>query len=365
MTYNNSEWSIRQLLDFIGKRQINLRPPYQRNFIWTAKDQRLLIDSIHKGYPLPNFFVLKNEDGMYEMVDGQQRATTILKYYNNEFQDNQKKFFREYSPDPFLEYRLNVVILKDFDTSKGESKEEFFYLVNKRGVHLNPAEVNQAYHYDSDFLNLVYRIMDLQELIELDIFTDKTKLRMNDRGLIEEIVAYLFKGITDKRNAVEELFEISIPKEKADQIFNRFSTVINRIHRLNSIHPINETRYKQKNDFYTLFCFVDKHIDEEMDVLTYQYHLLTFISDNELISPSNEYCRPFMDYAINCVSQSNSKRARELRLQFFENLLCNEKETGNDTINYIIEFLCGEFHVRYINLKQIGKYLLIDLSNLE
>ena len=84
MTYNNSEWSIRQLLDFIGKRQINLRPPYQRNFIWTAKDQRLLIDSIHKGYPLPNFFVLKNEDGMYEMVDGQQRATTILKYYNNE-----------------------------------------------------------------------------------------------------------------------------------------------------------------------------------------------------------------------------------------------------------------------------------------
>ena len=207
--------------------------------------------------------------------------------------------------------------------------------------------------------------MDLQELIELDIFTDKTKLRMNDRGLIEEIVAYLFKGITDKRNAVEELFEISIPKEKADQIFNRFSTVINRIHRLNSIHPINETRYKQKNDFYTLFCFVDKHIDEEMDVLTYQYHLLTFISDNELISPSNEYCRPFMDYAINCVSQSNSKRARELRLQFFENLLCNEKETGNDTINYIIEFLCGEFHVRYINLKQIGKYLLIDLSNLE
>ena len=40
--------------------------------------------------------------------------------------------------------------------SKGESKEEFFYLVNKRGIQLNPAEVNQAYHHDSDFLNLVY-----------------------------------------------------------------------------------------------------------------------------------------------------------------------------------------------------------------
>ena len=49
--------------------------------------------------------------------------------------------------------------------------------------------------------------MDIQQLIELDIFTDKTKLRMNDRGLIEEIVAYLFYGITEKRNAVENLFE--------------------------------------------------------------------------------------------------------------------------------------------------------------
>ena len=365
MKYNNIEWSIRQLLDLIGNKRINLRPPYQRNFIWTPKDQRLLIDSIHKGYPLPNFFVLKNDDGMYEMVDGQQRAMTILKYYNNEFKEKKKKLFNEYSSDAFLEYRLNVVILEDFDASRGESKEEFFYLVNKRGIHLNPAEVNQAYHHDSDFLNLIYRIMDLQKLIELDIFTDKTKLRMNDRGLIEEIVAYLFKGITDKRNAVESLFETVIPKEESEQIFKTFSNVLDKIYELNSIRPINETRYKQKNDFYTLFCFIEKHINEDMDVLKYQYRLLTFISDNELISPSNEYCLPFKEYAINCVSQSNSKRARELRLQFFENLLCNEKETGNDTINYIIDFLCDEFDVDNINLKQVGKYWIIDLSNLK
>lgn len=96
--------------------------------------------------------------------------------------------------------------------------------------------------------------MDIQQLIELDIFTDKTKLRMNDRGLIEEIVAYLFYGITEKRNAVEELFETPISENIANEKYDRFSMVINKISALNDIKPINQTRYKQKNDFYTLFC---------------------------------------------------------------------------------------------------------------
>ena len=328
MEYKNKELRIRDLISLIESKSKNLRPPYQRNFIWTPKDQRLLIDSIYKGYPLPNFFILKIENGKYEMVDGQQRATTIYKYYHNEFKDNQKKFFKEYDPEFFLDYRLNIVEIGNFDSSKGESKEEFFYLVNKRGLQLNPAEVNQAYHHDSDFLKLVYRVMDIQQLIDLDIFTDKTKLRMNDRGLIEEIVAYLFYGITEKRNAVEALFEAKLSEDVVNEKYVRFSMVINKIYDLNDIKPINQTRYKQKNDFYTLFCFINEHINEKFEVLQYQYKILTFISDNDFIAPSNEDCPPFMNYAINCVSQSNSKRAREMRLQFFEQLLCNKKENG-------------------------------------
>ena len=365
MEYKNKELRIRDLISLIESKSINLRPPYQRNFIWTPKDQRLLIDSIYKGYPLPNFFILKNENGKYEMVDGQQRATTIYKYYHNEFKDNQKKFFKEYDPEFFLDYRLNIVEIGNFDSSKGESKEEFFYLVNKRGIQLNPAEVNQAYHHDSDFLKLVYRVMDIQQLIDLDIFTDKTKLRMNDRGLIEEIVAYLFYGITEKRNAVEALFEAKLSEDVVNEKYVRFSMVINKIYDLNDIKPINQTRYKQKNDFYTLFCFINEHINEKFEVLQYQYKILTFISDNDFIAPSNEDCPPFMNYAINCVSQSNSKRAREMRLQFFEQLLCNKKENGGDVVNEIIDYLSKEYGLDKIELNPIGKYWLIDLSNLE
>lgn len=365
MEYKNTEWTIRHLLHLIESKSINLRPPYQRNFIWTPKDQRLLIDSIHKGYPLPNFFILKTEDEKYEMVDGQQRAITIFKFYRNEFKDSQKNYFSNYDQEAFLDYRLNIVEIRNFDASKGESKEEFFYLVNKRGVHLNPAEVNQAYYHDTDFLKLVNRILDNQKLINLDIFTDRTKIRMNDRGLIEELVAYLFRGITEKRYAVEELFDTQISEDEANKKYDRFSDILDRLYTLNnSIKPINQTRYKQKNDFYTLFCFVNEHIEDEIDVLKYQYRILSFISDHEFISPSNEYCRPFMDYAINCVSQSNSKRARELRLHFFESFLCNRTEKGNSILSEVKRFLCEEFEVDYINWINKGDYYLIDLSDL-
>lgn len=48
MEYCNKEFTIKELLNLIKSKSINLRPPYQRNFIWSPKDQRLLIDSIQE-----------------------------------------------------------------------------------------------------------------------------------------------------------------------------------------------------------------------------------------------------------------------------------------------------------------------------
>ena len=138
-------------------------------------------------------------------------------------------------------------------------------------MQLNPSEVNHAYYHDTDFMHLVNRMSEYQPLIDLDIFTDKTVMRMNDRSLVEELAAYLIKGITDKRNAVEELFESKIKSDVSELKFTRFCNIIDRVNAIQDIKPINETRYKQRNDFYTLFCFIDKHIDDSIIVLKEQY----------------------------------------------------------------------------------------------
>ena len=359
MKYSNLEWTIRELVDLIESKKINLRPPYQRNFIWPSKDQKLLIDSIRKGYPLPNFFILKNKDNTFEMVDGQQRAVTIYRFINNEFDDSSKQYYKDYKGNTFMDYKLNVVLLEDFNGGT-EKKEEFFYLVNKRGVHLNPSEVNHAYYHDTDFMNLVNRMSEYQPLIDLDIFTDKTVMRMNDRSLIEELAAYLLKGITDKRSAVEALFKSAINSELSELQFTRFCNIIDRINVIQDIKPINETRYKQRNDFYTLFCFIDSHISDSISVLKEQYKILVYISNNGIISPSNDDYDLFKEYAINCVSQTNSKKAREFRLSFFEKLLANVSDEVSEEQLQLIDFAKNELG-ESLSLVKSNEYLLIKL----
>lgn len=142
--------------------------------------------------------------------------------------------------------------------------------------------------------------------------------------------------------------------------FIRFCNIIDRIKTIQDIKPINETRYKQRNDFYTLFCYVDIHITDPISILKEQYKILVFISDNGIISPSNDEYGLFKEYAINCVSQSNSKKARELRLSFFEKILANVSEEASEEQQQLIDFADNELG-ESLSLVKSNNYLLIKL----
>lgn len=363
MKYIIKQINLSELVEWVRQDKINLQPPYQRNFIWTPKDQKLLIDSIMRGYPLPNFFIYKRKDGKYDMVDGQQRATTICKYIKNEFKDSSKHCFSEIDQDSFLSYKLNITEISNIET--GESLEEFYSLVNKRGIHLNPAEVNKAQYHDSQFLTLVNSLMDLQALTDLDIFSSKTVQRMNDRSLVEEVVAYLFKGeITDKRNAVDDLFEATLSEDEIDYVKKTFVEVIRKISMLNDIKPVNQTRFKQRNDFYTLFCFVHKHSKITDALLKAQYEFLTYLDENEYIRPTNEDCETLKEYAYHCVTQSNSKLARKTRLEILENILLVKERDENERQEDVYSYILSNTDKIELPTKRIEGYLMVDLEQL-
>lgn len=362
MKYTIKEITISKLIEWIKKDKINLHPPYQRNFIWSPKDQKLLIDSIMKGYPLPNFFIYKKKDGKYDMVDGQQRATTISKYVKGDFTDSDKHYYRDVDQEKFMSYILNVTEVYDIDTSNGESLEDFYSLVNKRGVHLNPAEVNKAQYHDAPFMVLVNELMDLQGLSDLDIFSTKTVQRMNDRSMIEELAAYLFKGnVTDKRKAVEELLESTLETTKVEQVREEFKSTLEILCQLNVIKPIRETRFKQRNDFYTLFCFIAKHKELSVNVLSEQYRFLVFVDGHEYIRPTNDDCETFKEYAFHCVTQSNSKTARLTRQSILEDLLViKDVEEMSHRLADVCEYLEGEYDIDDIAFTDIDGWKVID-----
>ena len=326
MNYVNTEWTIGSLISSYEKEQLNLNPPYQRHDIWTPIAKKRLIDSIKIGYPLPSFFLHRKEDGKYDVVDGQQRTRTLLGYIKGLFPDINKKFFKDSDPSLIIDYRISVVII---ETEAEESIEDFYYRVNNYGSKLNRQETLKAQYSGSFFLKLVEELAESNEFIGLGLFTASATSRMIDIDFISELVAQVKYGVTDKKHYVDRLYEVIASEEEFNELRNGFYETIRIFQRLNQAFPIRDTRYKQKNDFYTLFGFVNKRKSLPIEAFILFYKLIVVIGDD--ILPSNSESISMQEYAFNCISQSNSSEARKARLNFFVELLTNESVEFNET----------------------------------
>lgn len=82
---SNNSWSAKQFKKMFEKGKIRFDHPIQRKGgQWDKSSKSLFINSMANGYPIPPFYALK-EDGVYWILDGQQRLTTAINFMNNEF----------------------------------------------------------------------------------------------------------------------------------------------------------------------------------------------------------------------------------------------------------------------------------------
>ena len=209
MKYRFTEISVRELVELIDKDRIDLNPSYQRNFIWSPRDQKELIDTIMLGYPLPTLFIYKKPDGLYEMVDGQQRSKTIYRFIKGEITSSRKtnriSFDKLDNKDQILDYRLPLILIEELVQS--ESLNEYYVWINKKGVHLNKPEVMKSEFHDTLFLKLASEVLTYQKFIDLDLFSDTVAKRMNDRAYVEELLGYLQLGVKEKKKTVEQSYK--------------------------------------------------------------------------------------------------------------------------------------------------------------
>lgn len=356
MKYHIEEWTIEKLIGLYENNLLNLNPPYQRNEIWPVKAKQLLVESIKKQYPIPNIFLFNKTD-IFEVVDGQQRIRSLVGFYKKLFKDLSKKYFDENDADYFLNYKLAVVIIDEI--SEDESIEEYYTLVNSAGLKINRPELLKSKYYDTRFLTLLDNISAMDELQNLKIFTEAAQNRMQDIDFIGELVSLLKLGIKDKKTGVDELFENDITQDEYENLFSEFKSLLKIVEKFDSIFPISETRYKQRNDFYTLFGFLHKNQDLDEETLIYFYKVLVLIGED--IYPSNEDCPPLKEYARNCVTQSNSKDARLKRINFFNELLLNSSNEINNVQKQILDF----YGLDYNDTASISGYLTLSVNKIQ
>lgn len=72
--------SIGELINMYKDKEIDVHPEFQRAFRWEIEQKSSLIESILLGIPMPPIFVFHRKDGIWDVIDGQQRLSTIFQF---------------------------------------------------------------------------------------------------------------------------------------------------------------------------------------------------------------------------------------------------------------------------------------------
>ena len=317
MEYRIETKFLKELINLYLEGKLNLTPPYQRNAVWTTNAQSDLIDSIRKNFPLPTFFIMELANGTFDMVDGQQRTRAILMYYKTNALNESVIEDSKFKENLFKNYKIHLTVITKLEES--EKIEDFYFRVNSTGLHLNRPEKIKSKYLSTNLLQLSETILDNPLLYELELFTPSSKRRMLDRDFVEELIALMYWGITDKKISVDKLYKKDLTTQEVKRTEKRLVSILQIINEFDEYYPLNATRYKQRNDLYTLFSFLKKH--NTLSKKTYLHYYKILVAIGKEIKPSDDTCPVFKDYAIHCVSQSNSKDAREKRLKIIEDIL--------------------------------------------
>ena len=122
--------------------RLDVRPAYQREFIYKDAQRDAVIDTVRKGFPLNVMYWVKTDSGDFEMLDGQQRTISICSYINKDYSINYQYFHNltQEEQDQILDYPLMIYICE------GSKKEQldWFETINIAGEKLTHQEIRNA-----------------------------------------------------------------------------------------------------------------------------------------------------------------------------------------------------------------------------
>lgn len=133
------------VVGYSGK--LDIRPPYQREFVYKDKQREAVIDTVNKGFPLNVMYWAMKEDGSYEVIDGQQRTISISQYINGDFAYMMRYFhnLQKDEQEQILDYKLMVYFCSGTDSEK----LEWFKTINIAGEELTEQELRNAVYSGS------------------------------------------------------------------------------------------------------------------------------------------------------------------------------------------------------------------------
>ena len=133
------------VVGYSGK--LDIRPPYQREFIYKDKQRDAVINTVTRSFPLNVMYWSVRDGGDYEVIDGQQRTISLCQYAEGDFY-YQGRFFQNLQSDEqeqILDYKLMVYLCSGTDSER----LDWFRTINIAGEKLTDQELRNAVYAGS------------------------------------------------------------------------------------------------------------------------------------------------------------------------------------------------------------------------
>lgn len=250
---------------------------YQRsNKVWPSTAKSYLIDTILSGFPIPKLSLyqkldIKSRKTLKEIVDGQQRSTTILSFFNNELAISGNTDWAGMRFDDldgtmqarFLEYQLST----DIFVGATESEiRQVFRRINSYTIPLNAQEKRHA-SYQGKFKWFIVDLSDQysQVLKDIGVFSERALSRMSDSSLFSEVVMAMYRGIENASETKLDNFY-----REHDEVFADQAEVEKRLeHGMSQLLEwveIHKSALMKPYSFYSLLLAI-LHVQRPIDVL--------------------------------------------------------------------------------------------------
>lgn len=185
--------STSDLFRMIIEGELNLQPYYQRNFVWDKKTMSKFIESLLLSIPIPTIFLAENNDETFEVIDGQQRLTTIFNFMKSKLDNSKLENLPVYLRDSDVLSLSGLETLKQFNSKKYSSM----------------GDVQRKFNNVS--LPVVIIKKDSTEDIKYDIFSriNSGSIKLNN----QELLNVMYRGVLidalnqeSQKDTVDKLF---------------------------------------------------------------------------------------------------------------------------------------------------------------
>src|SRR3989344_5123235 len=259
------------VVGFKGK--LNIRPKYQREFIYKDKQRDAVIETVRKNFPLNVMYWVKNEDGTFEVMDGQQRTISICEYIAGKFSLNFQYFhnLEENEKKQILNYKLMIYFCEGND----KEKLDWFKTINIAGEKLYDQELRNAI-YTGTWLSDSKRYFSKSGCPAYSIANDYMNGSPIRQDYLETTIRWISNG------EIEEYMAKNQHKPNANELWLYFQSVLNWT---KAVFP-NYRREMKGVDFGILY---NEFKNKEFDSKKIEKEIVTLMQDEDVTKKSGIY----------------------------------------------------------------------------